>query len=158
MSKSKLYDDILRALSNIFGMNDDATEAEVHAKLLSEETLISDLRAQISALEEGVRQLGEQVNELKAERQEIQQRCDLLQASLEEAKATASNLEAALEAQRAENVRLASEVVRLRSGQKGPEAVALDKDEHLQARTPASGGLVLDATDLFGRLLRKNSN
>ncbi|MCS7035375.1 MAG: hypothetical protein NZM41_01780 [Saprospiraceae bacterium] len=148
----------MRALSSIFGLHEDATEAEVHARLLEEEALISDLRAQISTLEGSVRELRAQVDGLIVAREETEQRCVALEAALEEAKATASNLGEALEAQRKENVALAAEVVRLRSGQKGPEAVALDADEHLHTRRPASGGMVFDATDLFSRLLKNKSN
>lgn len=158
MSKSKLYDDILRALSNILGMHEDATEAEVHARLLEEESLISDLRAQILTLEDSVRELRAQVGELIVAKDETEQRCFALETALMEAKATANNLGEALEAQRRENAALAAEVVRLRTGQKGSEAIALDVDEHLHARRPASGGIVFDATDLFSRLLKNKSN
>lgn len=157
MSKSKLYEDILRALSNIFGMSEDATEAELHARLLSEEAIVADLRAQISALEGSVRELRAQVDALVLAKEDTDRRCEVLEASLEGARATASNLGEALEAQRKENAALAAEVVRLRAGQKGPEAIALDADEHLQGRA-AVRGVVFDASELFGRLLKNKSN
>lgn len=162
-SKNSLYKDILSRLAGWFGLNaEEATEAEVHQRVVEHDDTIRAMTSQIADLQEalsGARiEMAELREKVEGHARVIEEQAITISQLIEERDRLKADLDAAntaLEAQIKSNQSLAAEIARMRAGAQGPSQVSVDRDDHLTHTTrPASGGIVIPAGELFKNLTR----
>lgn len=161
--KNNLYNDIIRRLAGWFGLNaEEATEAEVHQRVVEHDGTIKAMAEQIAELKSTLSASLEEVSALKSRIDEhakvIEEQATTIAQLIEERdrlKAELDSANVALEAQIKSNQALATEVARMRAGAEGPTQTSIDKDEQYNnLHRPRSGGVVIPAGYLFKNLTR----